>query len=258
MDLGLRGKVAIVCGSSRGLGRACAQALLAEGVDVVVNGRDTTALERAAVELRGFDGHVTPVRADVTTAEGRRLLHDACPEPDILVTNSAGPTPSDFLDATEDDWAASFKANMLAPILLVQAALPAMQRRKFGRIINITSAMVTTPRPAMGLSSGPRAGLTAVMKGLSLAVACDNVTINNLLPERFDTDRQRFMAEQEAARDDVSYLEARKRQRDSIAARRLGDPSEFGAFCAFLCGSHAGFVSGQNVHLDGGSYPALI
>lgn len=258
MDLGIRGRRAIVCGSSRGLGRACAQALTSEGVDVVINGRDGDALDRAVAELGMLGGTVSAVQADVTTPEGRRFLIDACPEPDILVTNSAGPTPGDFLDLTEDDWVASFGSQMLAPILLVQAVLAGMQERRFGRIVNITSAMVTTPRPPMGLSSGPRAGLTAVMKGLSLAVARDNVTINNLLPERFDTARQQFMAERDAARDGVSYDEARQRQRDSIAAHRLGDPAEFGAFCAFLCSVHAGFVSGQNVHLDGGSYPALV
>jgi 3-oxoacyl-[acyl-carrier protein] reductase len=182
----------------------------------------------------------------------------ACPAPDILVNNNAGPSPGDFADIERDRWLAVIEANMIAPLMLIRAVLPAMRLRRFGRIVNITSAMVTTPRPHMTLSSGARGGLTAAMKGLSLEVARDNVTINNLLPERFDTDRQHQMAKAAMARESISYEEARTRQIESIAARRLGDPREFGATCAFLCSGLAGFMSGQNIHLDGGSYPALI
>lgn len=258
MDLGIAGRAALVCGSTRGLGRACAEALAREGVTVYINGRDAARLDEAMRALRAIGGDVHAVQGDVGTAEGRSALLAACPQPDILINNNAGPSPGPFGSFDHQAWMAAIESNMVAPIQLVQAVLPAMRERKFGRIVNITSAMVTTPRPHMTLSAGARAGLTAVMKGLSFDVARDNVTINNLLPERFDTDRQEQMARVAMKRDDISYEEARRRQLDSIAARRLGRPDEFGAMCAFLCSALAGFVSGQNVHLDGGSYPALV
>lgn len=259
MDLGIRGKSAIVCASSQGLGRACAEALLREGVRVVVNGRTEEKLQKVAAELRAATGgEVIAVRGDVTTAEGRAALIAACPNPDILVNNNAGPDPTDFLKIADETWPKAIEANMIAPLLLVKAVLPGMIERKFGRIINITSAMVTTPRPHMTLSSGARAGLTAAMKGLSLDVAKHNITINNMLPERFDTARQDQMAKEVVKRHGVSYEEARRRQVESIAAKRMGQPSEFGATCAFICSVHAGFMSGQNFHLDGGSYPSLV
>jgi 3-oxoacyl-[acyl-carrier protein] reductase len=259
MDLGIAGRTAIVCASSRGLGKACAQALAQEGVNVVINGRDADRLNRASEEIRQSSAvSVTPVLADVTTADGRARLLDVCADPDILITNNAGPPPRNFLDIEPEEWMAGIEANMFAPLLLARAVIPAMKERRFGRIVNITSAMVTTPRAHMGVSSGARAGLTAVMKGLSLDLAKYNVTINNLLPERIDTDRQHFMAEQEMQRHGISYEEARKRQVASIPAGRLGDPREFGATCAFLCSAFAGFISGMNVHLDGGAYPGLV
>lgn len=259
MDLGIRGRTAIVCGSSRGLGRACADALAAEGVNVVLNGIDLPRLRTTADELsERYPGCVKLVAADITTDEGQRALLGICPDPDILVNNNAGPPPGAFLSFDQADWEKATTANMIAPIMLTRAVLPMMKERHFGRVINITSAMVTTPRPHMALSAGPRAGLTAVMKAISLDVARHNVTINNLLPERFDTDRQVYMAKETAKRESISYEEARSRQVQSIAARRLGIPAEFGAMCAFLCSAHAGFVSGQNIHLDGGSYPALL
>jgi 3-oxoacyl-[acyl-carrier protein] reductase len=259
MDLGIGGRTALVCASSQGLGLACAQALAQEGVHVVINGRDATKLDKTAAELREtVRGDVTAVAADVTTADGQARLLGACPSPDILVNNNAGPSPGNFADIERDRWLDVIEANMIAPLMLIRAVLPAMRQRRFGRIVNITSAMVTTPRPHMTLSSGARGGLTAALKGLSLEIARDNVTINNLLPERFDTDRQHQMAKAAMARENISYEEARVRQIESIAARRLGDPREFGATCAFLCSGLAGFMSGQNLHLDGGSYPALI
>jgi 3-oxoacyl-[acyl-carrier protein] reductase len=259
MNLGIEGRTALVCASSQGLGLACAQALAQEGVHVVINGRDAAKLDKTAAGLRETArGDVTAVAADVTTAVGQALLLAACPSPDILVNNNAGPSPGNFADIDRDRWLATIEANMIAPLMLIRAVLPAMKERRFGRIVNITSAMVTTPRPHMTLSSGARGGLTAAMKGLSFEVARDNVTINNLLPERFDTDRQHQMAKAAMARENISYEEARARQIESIAARRLGDPKEFGATCAFLCSDLAGFMSGQNLHLDGGSYPALI
>lgn len=258
MDLGIRGRSAIVCASSRGLGLACAQALAAEGVDVVISGRGAADVEAAARAINALDGgRATAVVGDVTTESGRAALLAACPQPDILVNNAAGPAPRKFADIQPTDWTEAF-GSMASPLILTQQVLPAMIARGFGRIVNITSAMVTTPRPHMVLSAGPRAGLTAAMKGLSLEVARHNVTINNMLPERIDTDRQRYMAEQTATREGITIDEARRRQVASIAAGRLGRPAEFGATCAFLCSDLAGFISGQNLHLDGGSYPALI
>ena len=258
MDLGIAGRKALICASSRGLGRACAEALAREGVIIYVNGRDEDRLAQTVSDLRqnGFDAH--GICADVTTGIGRDALLAHCPDPDILVNNNAGPSPGAFLSFDRATWLSALEANMVAPIELVRAVLPTMRERQFGRIINITSAMVTTPRPHMTLSAGARAGLTAVMKGLSLEVARDNVTINNLLPERFDTARQEQMAQVAMQREGIDYEEARRRQVESIAARRLGNPEEFGAMCTFLASSLAGFISGQNVHFFGGSYPALI
>lgn len=259
MDLGIAGRTAIVCASRSGLGRACAESLAAEGVNVVINGRDRGRLEEAAAEIRKVaKGSITLAVGDVTTEDGRAALLAACPQPDILVNNNAGPAPRPFMEIGKGDWLAAIEANMVAPLILINATLPGMRTRRFGRIVNITSAMVTTPRPHMGLSSGARAGLTAVLKGLSFDVARDNVTINNLLPERFDTDRQVQMAKAAMKRENISYEEARRRQVESIAVKRLGEPREFGAACAFLCSGLAGYISGQNLHLDGGSYPALI
>jgi 3-oxoacyl-[acyl-carrier protein] reductase len=259
MDLGISGRRAIVCASSKGLGRACAEALLAEGVRVVVNGRDPERLARTAQELRArYQPEVIAVVADVTTSAGRGALLAACPDPDILVNNNAGPDPGPFLAIDEERWLEALAANMVAPLQLVRAVLPAMVARNFGRIVNITSAMVTTPRANMALSSGPRAGLTAALKGLSFELAPHNVTINNLLPERFDTDRQLQMANVAMAKQNIDFDEARRRQTQAIAAKRLGRPEEFGATCAFVCGALSGYLSGQNIHLDGGTYPALI
>ncbi len=259
MNLGIEGRTAIVCASSQGLGLACARALAQEGVHVLINGREQAKLDKSAAALREVArGDVIAIAADVTTTDGQAKLLAACPSPDILINNNSGPSPGNFADIERDRWLEAIEANMIAPLMLIRAVLPAMRQRRFGRIVTITSAMVTTPRPHMTVSSGARAGLTAAMKGLSLEVARDNVTINNLLPERFDTDRQHQMAKAAMARENISYEEARARQIESIAARRLGDPREFGATCAFLCSTFAGFMSGQNFHLDGGSYPALI
>jgi 3-oxoacyl-[acyl-carrier protein] reductase len=259
MDLGIEGRTALVCASSRGLGRACAEALAGEGVHVFLNGRDAKTLEATAAEIGSQTGARTATAVgDVTTEEGRRAILEACPEPDILVNNNAGPAPVDFESIDEDRWLRAVEANMVAPLMLTRAVIPAMKRRRFGRIVNITSAMVTTPRPHMTLSAASRAGLTAALKGLSLELAQHNVTINNLLPERFDTDRQHQMAKVAMERQGISYEEARALQVASIAAKRLGDPRELGATCAFLASELAGFISGQNIHLDGGSYPALI
>ena len=259
MDLGLTGRTAIVCASSRGLGKACARALAAEGVAVVINGRDAEKLAATAEELRAATGAtVTPVVADLNTEDGRAALLAACPEPDILVNNNAGPPPGRFEDWDHAAWLVALEANLLAPVLLIRAVIGGMRARRFGRIVNITSAMVKAPHSLMGLSTAARSALTAVCKGLSREVAADNVTINNLLPERIDTDRQRFMAELRSAMGGITIEAAYAEMAASIAAGRLGTPEEFGAACAFLCSAQSGYVSGQNLQLDGGTYPGLI
>ena len=259
MDLGIAGRRAIVCASTRGLGRACAEALLAEGVQVIVNGRDGDRTRAVADALAAqHPGRVTGICGDVTTADGRRALLAACPEPDILVTNNEGPPTGDFASFDEERWRAALDANMVAPLMLIRAVIPAMRARAFGRIVNITSAMVTTPRPGLALSSGARAGLTAALKGLTTQAAASNVTINNILPERFDTDRQIAMARAAMASQGIDWDEARARQRAPVPAGRLGRPEEFGATCAFVCSAQAGYMTGMNIRLDGGSYPALL
>jgi 3-oxoacyl-[acyl-carrier protein] reductase len=259
MDLGIKGRTAIVCASSQGLGLACATALACEGCTVLVNGRDQTRLQAALAQIEAAAGaRATAVAADINTEAGRAKLIAACPDADILVNNNAGPPPGELADWDYAAWLAALEANMLAPILLIRALLPGMRARRFGRIVNITSAMVKSPRAHMGLSTAARTGLTALCKSLVPEVARDNVTINNLLPERIDTGRQRFLAERMTRLENISYEEARARIVDSIAAKRFGKPEEFGAACAFLCSEQASFISGQNLQLDGGSYKGLI
>ena len=259
MDVGLNGRTAIVCASSRGLGRACALALAREGAAVVINGRDPDRLEAAAVAIRrATSAPVTTVAADLCSAGGRERLMAACPEPDILITNNGGPPPGRFEDWDHAAWLAALEQNLLAPVLLIRAVIGGMRARRFGRIVNITSAMVKAPHALMGLSTAARSALTAVCKGLSREVACDNVTINNLLPERIDTDRQRFMAGLQAAARGISVEAAYADIARTIAAQRLGTPEEFAAACVYLCSAQAGFVSGQNLQIDGGSYPGVM
>jgi 3-oxoacyl-[acyl-carrier protein] reductase len=258
LDLGIAGRKAIICASSRGLGRACAEALANEGVQVVINGREGARLDQALAELRAAGANVIAVRGDITTDDGRRALLAACPEPDILVNNNAGPPPQNFVEIDHEAWLKGLEANMIAPLMLVQAVLPGMRQRRFGRIVNITSAMVKTPRPPMALSSGARGGLTAVLKGQSVDCARDNVTINNLLPYIIDTDRQLQLAHRRVKMGGVTFEQARAEQVDSVAAKRMGRPEEFGTICAFLCSALAGYISGQNINVDGGSYPGLI
>jgi len=259
MDLGIAGKRAIVCASSRGLGRACAEALAQEGVAVTLNGRNAETLTSTAEAIRAASSvEVQTVEGDIGVEETRAALLKACPEPDILVNNNGGPAPGRYQDWDHEAWTRALEANMIAPALMIRAVLDGMVERRFGRIINITSAMVKTPLAPMGLSTGARAGLTALSKGLSGQVAIANVTLNNLLPERFDTDRQKFMAEMRSKITGVSLSEAYEEMKKSIAAGRLGRPEEFGAACAFLCSAQAGFISGQNLQLDGGSYAGLV
>ena len=259
MDLGIAARKAIVCASSRGLGLGCATALAREGCQVVINGRDGVRLRQAGFEIRNRTGvSVIEVVADLTSEKGRNDLVSACPDADILVNNNGGPPPGNLEDWSHADWLAAVEANMLAAIFLIKALLPGMRARKFGRIVNITSARVKTPTARMGLSASTRSGLTAFCKGLSIEIAADNVTINNLLPERIDTDRQYFMVQQVADRATSSILEARQQLTENLPAKRFGTVTEFADACAFLCSAQAGFISGQNLQIDGGSYRGLI
>lgn len=259
MELGIQGRKALVCASSRGLGKACATALAREGATVLINGRDPDRLADTAEEIaRQTGADVGHQAADLNEPEGRERLIAACPEPDILVNNNGGPPPGRFEDWDHAAWLAALEANLLAPTLLIRAFLPGMKARRFGRIVNITSAMVKTPMAPMALSTAARSGLTALCKSISKEAAASGVTINNLLPERIDTDRQIQMAHVAANLRGISFEEARTEQIESIAAKRLGTPAEFGDACAFLCSAQAGYISGQNLQLDGGSYDGLI
>ncbi len=258
MDLGISGKVALVCASSKGLGKACAMSLSREGAHVIINGRTLETLQATAEEIRAEGGEVSIVQADVSTENGRAVLMEACPNPDILITNNAGPNPVGFAQSGKEDWDEAIAANMMAPIFMIQAVLPGMRERKFGRIINITSAMVKSPSPIMCVSSAARAGVTALSKAVSKEAVMDNVTINNMLPEMFDTGRQHDNAELIMQLAGVSYEEAREKLVSRITAGRFGQPKEFGDTCAFLCSVQASYISGQNIQLDGGSYDGLI
>lgn len=259
MDLKIRGRRALVCASSQGLGLACAQALAAEGCEVWLNARRPGPLEEAAAALRAASGAtVHTVAADLNTEAGRAALLAACPEPDILVNNNAGPPPGTLADWDHAAWLGALEANLIAGVLLIRGVLPGMRARRFGRIVNITSAMVKTPLSPMGLSTGARAGLTSVVKSLSKDVAHANVTINNILPERIDTERQQEMARRHADVANITVDEAYERMTHSIAAKRLGRPDEVGDACAFLCSAQAGYISGQNLQLDGGSFAGLM
>lgn len=259
MDLGIKDRKAIVCASSKGLGRACAKSLMMEGVSVVINARGEEFLKETFEELSLInENKISMVVADIDTDEGRNKLIESCPDADILINNNSGPPPINFLETDKEDWLKALDTNMLSAIFMIKDLLPGMIDRQFGRIINITSAMVKSPHPLMSLSTSARTGLTAFSKGISKDVAKHNVTINNLLPERFDTDRQVFMTEMLMKNQNISREEARSQIASTIAANRFGQPEEFGATCAFLCSEHAGFISGQNLQLDGGSYNGLI
>ena len=259
MDLGIRGRRALVCASSKGLGRGCAEALAAAGVDLVLNARGAEALEATAAAIRDAHGvAVRTVAADVATEDGQRAVIDAADSPDILVTNAGGPPPGLWSDWTRDDFIAALDANMLAPIALMTALLPPMADRGWGRVVNITSQSVKAPIPVLGLSNAARTGLTGYVAGTSRQVAPKGVTINNLLPGIHDTDRARSLDGGVSRGENISVEEARARREASIPARRYGTAAEFGAACAFLCSAHAGFIVGQNILLDGGATVATI
>jgi len=259
MDLGIAGRKAIVCASSKGLGRACAEHLAQAGCEVVINGRNRDALEATAAELRqATGGKITAVAGDVATPDGQKALFAACPEPDILVNNNSGPPFRDFRELTRQQILDGVVANMAVAIELTQKAIDPMIRRKFGRIVNITSGTVKMPIAGLDLSSGARAGLTAFMAGIARSVAPSNVTINFILPGAFDTDRLRSNIKANADKAGVSYEAGRQARMNSVPAKRFGEASEFGAACAFLCSAHAGYITGQNLLIDGGAYPGTF
>jgi 3-oxoacyl-[acyl-carrier protein] reductase len=259
MDLGIAGRKAIVCASSRGLGRACAWKLAEAGCEVVVNGRNREQVEATAAEIRkASSAKVTAVAADVATPEGQRALFAACAEPDILVNNNAGPPFRDFRELTRQQMLDGVVANMIVPIELMQKAIDAMIAKKFGRIVNITSGSVKAPLVGLDLSSGARAGLTAFLAGVARSVAASNVTINFLLPGTFDTDRLRSNFEANAKKRGISIEQAKAERVATVPARRIGDPEEFGEVCAFLCSAQAGYITGQNILLDGGAFPGAF
>ncbi len=259
MDLGIKGRRALVCASSKGLGRGCAEALAAEGVDLVLNARGDEALQATADALRNqFGVQVTAVAADVTSEAGQRAVLDAAGDVDILVTNAGGPPPGMWSDWTREDFIAAFDANLLTPIAFIKALLPGMTARGWGRIVNITSVAVKAPIPVLGLSNTARSGLTGYVAGVSRQVAGTGVTINNLLPGLHDTDRLAMLDKVDAAARGITLEEARAARIGTIPAGRFGTAEEFGAACAWLCSNHAGFIIGQNILLDGGAFPGAM
>jgi len=258
MDLGIRGRTALVCAGSKGLGKGCAASLAREGVNLVITARGADALEATAVELRKLGVNVRTVAGDITTPEGREAALKTCPSPDILVNNAGGPPPGDFRAWDRDAWVEAVEANMITPILLIRAVLDGMIARKFGRIVNITSGAVKAPIPELGLSNGARTGLTGFIAGLSRTTPRHNVTINNLLPGPFDTDRLRSNFEFNAKKLGKTAEELRKARADANPAGRFGTIEEFGDACAFLCSAQAGYITGQNLLMDGGSYPGTF
>jgi len=260
MDMGITGRTALVCAASKGLGKGCAMALAKEGVDVVITARGAEALEATAAEIRAAAPNVkvTAVAGDITTPEGRAAALAAAPYYDILVNNAGGPPPGDFRDWNRDTWIKALDANMLTPIELIKATVDGMIGRKFGRIVNITSGAVKAPIDVLGLSNGARSGLTGFIAGLSRKTVAHNVTINNLLPGAFDTDRLRGTAIGQAKAQGKSVEELLDVRRKAVPALRFGVPDEFGAACAFLCSVHAGYFTGQNLLIDGGAYPGTF
>ena len=259
MDLGLSTRTALVCGASKGLGLGCAQSLAREGVAVTLVARGAEALEAAAAAIRESTGAtVTAVAADITTPAGRAAALAACPAPDILVTNAGGPKPGDFRDWDRDAWIAALDANMLTPIELIRATVDGMIERRFGRIVNITSGAVKAPIDILGLSNGARSGLTGFVAGLARKTVAHNVTINNLLPGPFETDRLRDTARQWSKQTGKSEETVLAERRAANPSGRFGTPAEFGDACAYLCSAQAGFITGQNLLMDGGHYPGTF
>ena len=259
MDMGISGKKALICASSKGLGRGCAEALAAEGVNVVINGRNAEVLETTAAKIRETYGvQVTAVACDVTTAEGQAMIIVAAGDVDILVTNAGGPPPGLWSDWERDDFIAALDANMLTPIALMKACLPGMMARGWGRVVNITSQSVKAPIAVLGLSNAARTGLTGYVAGTARQVADKGVNINNLLPGIHATDRAVSLDSGVMKAQGITMKQAQKQRQVSIPARRYGTAEEFGAACAFLCSQHTGYIVGQNILLDGGGTNATI
>jgi 3-oxoacyl-[acyl-carrier protein] reductase len=259
MDLGIRGKSALVCAASKGLGKGCALALAREGVDVTLVARGAEALDATADEIRRATGvKVTTVIADITTPEGRAAALAVVPQPDILVNNAGGPPPGDFREWDRDIWIKALDANMLTPIELIKATVDGMIARKFGRIVNITSSAVKAPVDILGLSNGARSGLTGFVAGVARKTVGHGVTINNILPGLFDTDRLKSSSQASAKMQGKPFEEVHAARLKTVPAGRFGVPDEFGALCAFICSAHAGYITGQNFLIDGGAYPGTF
>lgn len=259
MDLGIHGRTALVCAASKGLGKGCAMALAREGVNLVITARGREDLEAAAAEIQSrFNVKVVTVIGDITTAQGRDAALKAAPAPDILVNNAGGPPPGDFRDWDRDAWVKALEANMIAPILMIRGVVDGMTARKFGRVVNITSGAVKAPIPELGLSNGARTGLTGFIAGLSRTTVRHNVTINNLLPGPFETDRLRSNLEFNAKKSGTTVDELRKLRTEANPAGRFGTIEEFGDACAYLCSAQAGYITGQNLLIDGGVYPGTF
>lgn len=256
MDLGIKGRTALVCAASKGLGRACAMSLAREGVDVTIMARGREALEQTAEDIRKASGvKVTALVADITTPEGRAAVLAACPQPDILVNNAGGPPPGDFRNWSREDWIKAVDANMLTPIELIKATVDGMIARKFGRIVNITSNSVKAPIEELGLSNAARSGLTGFVAGLARKTVRHNVTINNILPGQFMTDRLKTRLTVNAKEAGITLEQYLAKRSQVIPAGRFGDPNEFGELCAYVCSMQAAFITGQNFLIDGGTYP---
>lgn len=259
MDLGIRGRKALLCGASRGLGKACALAVAKEGVHVTIVARGPDVLERTADEIRAIsDVSVTAVAGDITTATGRAKALEACPEPDILLNNADGPLPGDFRTWSREDWIEALDAMMLAPIEMMRAVVDGMMARGFGRIVNISSRSVKIPQLELGLSNGARSGLIGFTAGLARQTVAHNVTINNLLPGIFDSDAQKRHIEGMLDVLGKSFDEVWRERAAASPAKRYGDPAEFGSYFAYLCSAQAGYIAGQNLLIDGGSYPGTF
>jgi 3-oxoacyl-[acyl-carrier protein] reductase len=257
MDLGIKGKNAIVCAASKGLGRGCAMALAKEGVNVVITARNKDILEKTAAEIRAAAPGVTvtPVPGDIVTTEGRAAALKACPNPDILINNAGGPPPGDFCNWSREDWIKACDANFFTPVELIKATIDGMMARGWGRIVNITSASVKAPIETLGLSNGARSGLTGFVAGIARKSVRKGVTINNLLPGAFDTDRLRSGAGSAASAQGKTVEQIIQSRRDNNPSGKIGDAADFGAACAFLCSVHTSYITGQNWLMDGGEYP---
>ncbi len=259
MDFGIKGKWAIVCAASKGLGYGCARSLAGEGVNLVINARTAATLEAAAERIRAETGvEVITVATDITKEDGRRQVLAAAPQVDILINNAGVPPPGNFRKFTRDDWIAALDANMLTPIELIKSTVDLMISRKFGRVVNITSSAVKAPIDILGLSNGARSGLTGFVAGLARTTVSDNVTINNLLPGRFLTDRLRSNFAVEAKNRNITVAAAEEAARNAIPAKRFGNEIEFGQYCAYLCSQQASYITGQNLLIDGGVYPGTF